>query len=465
MTTTSTLGFSSDDEARSARPVAPVDKGALVASRYRVDSILAWGGMGVICRADDLKREVPVALKILRSELATQSSFDKRLMNEAHALGALRSEHVARFFDVGRLESAVPYFVMEYLEGQTLDVVLKDRGPISIVDAVSYVLDASAALADAHANGVIHRDVKPENLILCRDDTIVKLIDFGIAKMRSDAESLTRPGESLGSPCYMSPEQIICAEEVDGRTDIWSLGVVLYELLTGERPFDGGSLAEICSRVLHAPIPAVRDKRPDVPPRLEAAIQRCLERNVTRRFQTIAEFRREIVPYARPAAVRAPISEPPPSLSEREYAIPLRRMLSMTAAAAFVVALLAFVVVRWSLADASPQRDEVSAAEADPTVVRARTLKPAWVPALSAQGQPAARATLPRSSRRIRGPAHPTSRAPEHGRSVRLEKAISAAEVQRRKLAYERYLVEHGLRRVGDVRIRVRPDGSTEVIE
>jgi hypothetical protein len=141
----------------------------------------------------------------------------------------------------------------------------------------------------------------------------------------------------------------------------------------------------------------------------------------------------------------------------------MRRRLSMTAAVAFVVALLAFVVVRWSLADASPQRDDVNAAEADPTVVRARTLEPEWV--TPTQEQPAARATLPQPSRRIRGPAHPTSRAPEHAHSVRLEKAISAAEVQRRKKAYEQYLEEHHLRRVGDVSVRVKKDGSTELVE
>jgi serine/threonine-protein kinase len=241
-----------------------------------------------------------------------------RFQREARAAVRIKSEHVARVIDVGTVDPAVaplqpalgvplapgaPFMVMEYLEGQDLSGVLRATGPLSILDAVTYVSQAIEAIAEAHALGIVHRDLKPSNLFLTRraDGTpLVKVLDFGISKAASgnamDA-GITTTSAVLGSPMYMAPEQMIASREVDGRTDVWALGVVLYQLLTGRGPFNGTTMTELCARILQEPHAPIRATRPDVPFELEGVVARCLEKDRVRRFPSVADLAEALAPF------------------------------------------------------------------------------------------------------------------------------------------------------------------------
>ncbi len=205
--------------------------------------------------------------------------------------------------DVGTLEDGAPFMVMEYLDGQDLDHILRHRGPLSIPDAVGYMMQACEAIAEAHHIGIVHRDLKPSNFFLTtRTDgsPLIKVLDFGIAKARAELEqevSLTKTRTVLGSPVYMSPEQIRSARSVDHRSDIWSLGVTLYELLTDQLPFDGDSITGVAAAVSTDPIAPIRSIRPEIPIGLSLVIERCLEKKPNDRYQTIADFAEDLVPY------------------------------------------------------------------------------------------------------------------------------------------------------------------------
>ncbi|HEX4341073.1 MAG TPA: serine/threonine-protein kinase [Polyangiaceae bacterium] len=215
----------------------PVAHGALIAGRYSVDTVLAEGGMGVVWLGRHVELDKPVAIKFLRRALSGKEAVVARFLNEARAAAVLRSNHVVKVVDVGQLESGRPYLVMEHLQGTDLDALVEREGPLPVERAVDYVLQVCEALTEAHAAGIVHRDIKPENLFLSQGGPakpIVKVVDFGLAKRLdgSGAKVVTGPFENMGSPCYMSPEQIGTPQLVDERTDIWSLGVVLYRLLT-----------------------------------------------------------------------------------------------------------------------------------------------------------------------------------------------------------------------------------------
>ena len=214
----------------------------------------------------------------------------------------LQSENVVRVIDVGQLDGGRPYLVMEHLEGDGPRSARDERGPLSTSIARSdYALEVCSALGEAHACGIVHRDIKPENLFLAATGNgrqAVKVVDFGLAK-RIDTTPLvvTGPQDSMGSPCYMSPEQITTPAEVDARTDIWSLGVVLYRLLTVEMPFDGSTVLEVFARVLNAQPRPLRSVRPDLDRGIEAIVERCLQKDPARRFQTIGELGAALATY------------------------------------------------------------------------------------------------------------------------------------------------------------------------
>jgi Protein kinase domain len=290
-----------DDGPESELPVPP---GELLGGRYLIERIFAEGGMGIVCFGRHAQLDQPVAVKFLRRALAGKPSVVERFLNEGRALAALRSEHVVRVMDVGQLDSGRPYLVMEHLEGIDLDALVDRDGALSIETAVDYALQICEPLGEAHALGIVHRDIKPENLFLWsggpgRD--VVKVLDFGLAKQFASprAMALTGPQDSIGSPCYMSPEQITTPQDIDLRTDIWSLGVVLHRLLTDTLPFDGTSILEVLSHVLSAQPKSLQAARPDLDfdPELEAIVGRCLEKVPAQRYASMPELAQDLTAY------------------------------------------------------------------------------------------------------------------------------------------------------------------------
>lgn len=286
---------------------AVIEVGEVLAGKYRVEAVLGQGGMGVVVKAHHLQLEEPVAIKMMLAAAAADPDAVARFVREARAAARLQSAHVARVSDVGTFADGRAYMVMEYLEGSDLTGVLETSGPLPITEAVDYVLQAGEALAEAHSLGIVHRDLKPSNLFLTRrrDRTPhIKVLDFGISKIARSAaageRTMTETSALMGTPLYMSPEQMTSARDVDARADIWALGVVLYELLTGELPFVADTLPQICAMVLQAPAPALRLRRPDAPAELEATLQRCLQKRPGDRFQTMAEMALALERFAGP---------------------------------------------------------------------------------------------------------------------------------------------------------------------
>ena len=278
------------------------EPGSLLAGKYRVERLLGRGGMGAVYAAQHEVLCRRVAVKVLLTDPADGQGL-QRFLNEARAAARLDSDHVARVMDFGTLESGLPFMVLEYLEGQDLSQALAARGPLPVAEAVDYILQTCEALAKAHAAGIVHRDLKPANLYLARQAdgmARIKVLDFGISKVGDQSlkpKSLTATSAMLGTPYYMSPEQVATPKLVDSRTDIWQLGICLYELLAGSPPFVRETLGELIFAIMNSAMPPLADKRPDVPAGLEQAISRCLERDVSRRFAKITELAESIAPF------------------------------------------------------------------------------------------------------------------------------------------------------------------------
>lgn len=283
-------------------------EGELLAGKYRIERLLGEGGMGYVVAAVHEQLQQRVAVKFLASGYAENSDAAARFLREARAAVRIQSEHVARVLDVGELEDGAPYMVMEFLSGCDLARELFTRGGFEIATAVDYVLQACEAVAEAHSIGVIHRDLKPANLFLTRrpdGSPFVKVLDFGISKAITpesgapgDSPSLTAAQALLGSPAYMSPEQARKPKSVDGRSDIWALGVILYEFLAGTPPFVGDTPLSVLTAAVAEPTPSLRAVRPDVPPELEAVIEKCLEKKPQNRYQSIAELAQALSGFA-----------------------------------------------------------------------------------------------------------------------------------------------------------------------
>ncbi|MDB4941049.1 MAG: serine/threonine protein kinase [Labilithrix sp.] len=283
--------------------------------------------MGYVVAARHLQLGQMVALKFMREEICTPD-YKSRFLREARNTVRLRSKHVSRVLDVGALDAGAPYMVMELLEGTDLSELLHASGPLPVHDACEYVLQACEAIAEAHGHGIIHRDLKPANLFLTRGQSgepVVKVLDFGVSKvLELGLDEDTSPGgrargggggihhrldsvvtkvsDLLGSPSYMAPEQVVSARDADLRSDIWSLGVILFRLISGKAPFHGTSLGELIQTIMHGPIPSLRDVKPDLPPGLEHVVARCLERDRQKRLGDVVELARLLAPYAGPVA-------------------------------------------------------------------------------------------------------------------------------------------------------------------
>jgi eukaryotic-like serine/threonine-protein kinase len=286
---------------------AQVQQGQILAGKYQVEHLLGQGGMGVVLAARHVHLGERVAVKLMRQEAAADPEAVARFIREARAAARLESAHVARVSDVGILEDHRPYMVMEYLDGTDLERLLASTGPLDPRDTADYVLQAAEAIAEAHSLGIVHRDLKPSNLFLTRrrDRTPhVKVLDFGISKVADTSlpggDQVTTTSSLMGSPMYMSPEQMTATRDVDGRSDIWSLGVIMYELLCGVPPFTAETLPQVCGLVLQSPAAPVRSRRPEVPVELAAIVERCLAKSPSARFQSIAELAVALEPLAGP---------------------------------------------------------------------------------------------------------------------------------------------------------------------
>ncbi|MFT3765795.1 MAG: protein kinase [Minicystis sp.] len=352
----------------------PVRPGDVLAGKYRVDRILGKGNMGVVVAATHVELGQRVALKFMLGQPDPEGR--ERFLREARAVVRLKSHHVARVLDVGTLEDGAPYIVMEFLEGRDLAAILTAGGPLPVDRAVEYVLHACEAVGEAHAAGIVHRDLKPANLFLTHDVSgapCVKVLDFGISKLSGGVE-LTQDAQALGSPLYMSPEQMNSSRDVDARADVWALGVTLYQLVAGKTPFHADTVQALCARVLFgAPTPLAELLRAP-PPGLEAAILRCIQRDVDRRCRNVAELAASLAPFA-PA-------------SARPYPDRVARVLGVSAsppAAAPAPMPVGTVVMAQSpfASGGSPAYASASASQAQPAHVQ-----PALSPSVS-QAQPA----------------------------------------------------------------------------
>jgi serine/threonine-protein kinase len=282
--------------------------GDVIDGKYVLIRVLGTGGMGIVFEAEHLRLKQRCAIKMLSPEMLRETEIIHRFEREARASALLKSPHVTRVTDVATTAAGVPYIVMELLTGHDLDGELQARRTVPYPEAVDYVLQACAAVSEAHTAGIIHRDLKPGNLFVAQEaeGVIVKVLDFGISKMVEEDAKLTSAGMTMGTALYMSPEQIRSAATVDARSDIWSLGVILYELVCGEPPFVGTS-TQIAAAIVSEDAPQITQRCP-IPPALGAVIHRTLRRPPAERFASVGELAAALAPFAPPESVGAAVA-------------------------------------------------------------------------------------------------------------------------------------------------------------
>jgi serine/threonine-protein kinase len=289
-------------DAEQKRLLSELSLGTVIDGKYRVDQVLGRGAMGVVVSATHLRLNERVAVKFLHTRSAQNGAkgaddFQSRFEREARVSARLRNEHITRVVDAGVWRERVPYMVMEYLHGTDLREILKKSAPLPIELALDYAVQVCEGIAEAHANGVVHRDLKPPNLFITRrpdGSDLVKILDFGISKWTTrDAEvtDLTETGVVLGSPKYMAPEQLFGAANVDARADVWSIGAIVYEMLAGRAAFDFTTFSRICAELSTDRMPpSLTEDRPEIPKALDAAVMRCFVRSPAARHQDVSDL-------------------------------------------------------------------------------------------------------------------------------------------------------------------------------
>lgn len=339
--------------------------------KYRVEGLVGEGGTGIVLAATHVQLGQRVALKFLRRALASED-LRTRFSREARAMTLIESDHVVSVLDAGALDDGSPYIVLEHLEGRDLARVLKEDGPLPVEEAVDCVLHVCEALRHAHAAGIVHRDLKPANLLLTRqrDGAVhVKVVDFGISKFldpnltgEGNRHDVTAAHDVLGSPRFMAPEQLRSSRDVDGRADLWSVGAVLFQLITGKYAFEGVGNAQATIAVLTRDALRLSSLAPHVPPELDAIVARCLEKDLRRRFQTAEELAMALAPFASsraresidlrvlpPEPLRIPVASSSTNAaadapaSDQELPRPRRSGLSKLAVLAVVLGAVVFV--------------------------------------------------------------------------------------------------------------------------
>jgi len=283
--------------------------GEVLADRYEVEELVGAGGMSSVYRAHDRLLDRKVALKVMHQHFGEDPEYVERFRREARSVAALSHPNVVTVIDRGE-HGGRQFIVFEYIDGENLKQLIQRRGQAPVKTALELAGQIAQALSFAHQQGLVHRDVKPQNVLLNGDGT-AKVTDFGIARSLDVQHGMTQTGTVLGTSDYIAPEQAQ-GQNVDEQTDIYSLGVVLYELLTGEVPFPGESFVAVAMRHINEPPPPIRDKRPDVPPRVEALVQKAMAKEPRDRFRSMAEFC---------AAMDACLAE----LSTGEHAVPAPR--------------------------------------------------------------------------------------------------------------------------------------------
>jgi len=301
--------------------------GTILLEKYRVERVLGKGGMGIVVAARHVQLEELFAIKMILPEAVEQPEALERFLREARACAKLKGEHVARVHDIGKLPNGMPYMLMEHLSGEDLGDLLTRRGALPLEEAALYVYQACEAISEAHANGIVHRDLKPSNLFLTHrpnGSPCIKVLDFGISKEldpnNKAGKNLTKTGSFLGSPMYMPPEQMVDIKNTDSRGDVWALGVLLYELVTGEPPFLAEAVTSVITKVLlHHPEPPSR-VRPGIPPEVDTIVMRCLEKQPEKRYSTAQELKDALESFVVPLVA--------PSILEKSLSISRSQLLS-----------------------------------------------------------------------------------------------------------------------------------------
>ncbi len=297
------------------RPLPALPRpGDTIAGKYALVGLIGEGGMGVVFEATHLRLKQRVAIKVLRPDLPEFETVVARFEREARAAAQLQSIHTARVIDVDVLPNGLPYIVLEFLEGRDLDAELEATGPMAVEDAVDIVRQVTDAMSEAHSLGIVHRDLKPSNLFVCRvgerGRRVVKVLDFGISKTESEDSRLTPTHEYFGTPYYAAPEQLRAACSADARSDVWSLGSILFELLTGRTPFVG-SPTSVIAKVVTEPVPWPTELRPELPRDLARVVMRALQRDPRQRYQSMRELGHALEPFGPKQSIAEAVAEAP----------------------------------------------------------------------------------------------------------------------------------------------------------